>query len=404
MKKHLLRLLCMAFVLSLCLPMAACDMEFGGLVGELLADMDNVKEEIPLDEWQSDYKVEDILPDVETAWNSGWDEVFTEEISTEIYTEVDTYVDWVPDYTDTPTSELPEDLPPEPIKVISAFGWDQLGKSDQYGEIHENVFFGGDTYFSWEKDPIANIGLQDTSLFIFGWVAFYSETEGTVGYSIDGKEPVYNADFTYPAEQGVQDFVKANIPGGASACRMKFNIPVSDLSAGEHTVQLIAKDPEGNEELIKEFTLIRELPFVEKGDSSTTFFAWSFDSFYVDGKLYFAEDGNAESRLNDLNNCVKFAHDEYPEQIEFRGWTSFTDHKASTFGYYILGTSDEIIYDSKFVLERQDLELAGIPNGSGFWIRVPIGNLARFNSYRIGIVEKLENGTVVLLYELTIEL
>ena len=38
MRKYLLRTLCIAFVLSLCLPMVACDMELGGLVGELLAD------------------------------------------------------------------------------------------------------------------------------------------------------------------------------------------------------------------------------------------------------------------------------------------------------------------------------------------------------------------------------
>lgn len=36
MKKYLLHILCVSFVLSICVPMAACDITSGGLVGELL--------------------------------------------------------------------------------------------------------------------------------------------------------------------------------------------------------------------------------------------------------------------------------------------------------------------------------------------------------------------------------
>lgn len=83
MKKHLLRVLCIAFVLFLCLPMAACDMEFGGLVGELLVG--NTPDNVVPEQWESNVVIEDILPEIETAIDTVWDEDFSGDIAVEPY-------------------------------------------------------------------------------------------------------------------------------------------------------------------------------------------------------------------------------------------------------------------------------------------------------------------------------
>ncbi len=407
MNKNLIRTICIAFVLTLCLPMAACDIEFGGLVGELLANIETAQGDIPLDEWQSNYGVEDIPPEIiETTFDPGWvDDYFTDPpIDPEVNTENETEIEWFPEYTEIPdTTEQPEVLPPEPVPVIAAFSWDLLTKSDCNGKYYEEIFADGLAYMAWADNAVANIGLIDVALHVWGWVSFYTEVEGTVGYSIDGNTTVYSENFTDTAEQGVQDHIHYNIPGAQSACRMDFDIPVHELSAGEHTVRLIAKDPDGNEEVIKEFTLMKELPFIEKTDAASAFLHWSFDSFYVNDELYFEMDGMAEEKLNAQDDLVYFAPDQTPDQISFWGWTSF-ECKTESFGYYVVNKSYEIVYSDEFLVERPDVVNAGLKNGVGFRIDVPIAELEVGNRYRIGIVEKLETGTVVKLYELTLEI
>ena len=88
MRKYLLRTLCIAFVLSLCLPMVACDMELGGLVGELLAD-NKLNDEVVPEEWVSDIFVDDLLPEIEDI-TSDYD--FTESASTDPETNIPSQV------------------------------------------------------------------------------------------------------------------------------------------------------------------------------------------------------------------------------------------------------------------------------------------------------------------------
>ncbi len=257
MRKHILRALCIAFVLTLCLPMAACDFQFGGLVGELLANNAPGGGVVP-DQWESDLVIEDILTDIEVeteiAIESAWiDEVFTGDIYTEMPTEDITY-DHAYDTTQYHTTEPPmADTPsiaplPDPVVVCGSF--DELYTLTK--EQREDVFAPGAAY-SW--NGIANVSNYETeSIKVRGWVGFFAEDIGQFGYQIDGGEPVMSDAFTLDTEQPVLD--AAMSAGARSASRYKVTVPIRDLS-GEHTITILAKDAQGNCDIIKEFTLIK---------------------------------------------------------------------------------------------------------------------------------------------------
>lgn len=140
---------------------------------------------------------------------------------------------------------------PDPVQVVAGLSWDSLTTAHPVnGKV---IVPDGGAYTTW--DGIANIDTNDTALKVWGWVAYFTATEGTVGYAINGGETVYGEGFTYTAEEGVQTHIATNVAGALSACRMQFEIPVAELGAGEHTIAVIAKDTEGNEETIKNITV-----------------------------------------------------------------------------------------------------------------------------------------------------
>lgn len=241
MKKHLLRVICMAFVLSLCLPMAACDMEFGGLVGELLAG--NTPDNVVPDEWESDLVVEDYFPDVETAVDMDWNEVFTGDIATMPPTEDVTY-DYV---TEAPTTEPPVvDAIPE---SVLHFSFDECDAWIADTQVQQ--FFVPGAYASWDARAI--IEDYDTEYIrVWGWVAFITE-QIEIGYQIDhSEEPVFDSAFLIEAEQPIID--AALSLGALSASRISVMIPVDTLS-GSHTIQIVARDEFGNQQQLASFNL-----------------------------------------------------------------------------------------------------------------------------------------------------
>ncbi len=154
--------------------------------------------------------------------------------------------------TDAPTTEETTGEPtPDPVKVIAAMSWDTL--STVHPVNAKTIVSDGGFYATW--DGVANIDTNDTALKLWGWIAYFTETEGTVGYAFNDGEHVYNESFTYTAEEGVQTHIATNCPGALSACRFQFDIPLEDLGAGTHKLCVYAKDTAGNEELIKEITL-----------------------------------------------------------------------------------------------------------------------------------------------------
>lgn len=152
--------------------------------------------------------------------------------------------------TEEPTTDATDD--PQPVKVIAGMSWDTL--STAHPVVGKSLIKNGGEFAVW--NGVANIDTNDTALKLWGWIAYFTETEGTVGYAFNDGEHVYNESFTYTAEEGVQTHIATNCPGALSACRFQFEIPVADLGAGTHKLCVYAKDTAGNEELIKEITLI----------------------------------------------------------------------------------------------------------------------------------------------------
>ena len=234
MKKHILRTLCMAFILLLCLPMVACDFEFGGFVGELLADKEPTG--VVPEQWESDLVIDDILPDVlpdieiETSWV---DEFITEDIIIEMPTEDITYQDY--DTTEYHTTEPPIVDPPIPEPVLH-FSFDECDA--WIGDQNVRRFFAPGQSASWDRyAAIDDYNVEYVR--VWGWVAFQSEQIGQVGYRIDDGEPIYDDAFLIEAEQPIIDAALAM--GAQSASRISVMIPVRDLS-GEHLIEIVARD------------------------------------------------------------------------------------------------------------------------------------------------------------------
>lgn len=235
MKKLLILLaLCMVFSVVL----VACDN--GGTTEESTADSAEQTTAAPESEEQT--------TKAET-------EATTEEVTTEPEEQTTE-----PAEQTTPEEESTEPTP-EPVKVIAALSWDAL--ATVHPVASKSIVSNGGEFLTW--DGIANVDTNDTALSAYGWVAYFTETEGTVGYSFNGGEIVYNDSFTFTAESGVQDHIKTNCPGAQSACRFQFDIPLEGLGAGTHTLCVYAKDTAGNVEMIKQITVnIEQVDAVEE--------------------------------------------------------------------------------------------------------------------------------------------
>ena len=247
MKKHLLRTLCIAFVLTLCLPLVACDMQFGGLVGELIENNQDKQEQL------SDIDIEDVIENIQTMLPPVEPDI---GIETDIDVPDDTTEsDWgyvepdsetAVDSTVEVTTEPPVVI--DPVILVGSF--DEL---DLYtkGNRDWGIFFTPGQAPSWNK--IANVNDYEADyLVVHGWNGFFASTPGTYGYQIDDEEPVFSADFTIETEEGVLHAAAA--AGAKSASRMGIKIPIRELS-GTHTIKAIATDEAGTIDVIVEFTL-----------------------------------------------------------------------------------------------------------------------------------------------------
>ncbi|MBQ1233085.1 MAG: hypothetical protein IIX86_06110 [Clostridia bacterium] len=252
MRKIFLRAFCLVFVLTLCLPMVACDlsnMQFGGLVGELMAG-NNIEGEETLGQIYDDVIIEDILPDIEieTAIDTNWDEVFTGDIYTEMPTEDITYDDVI----GFPTEEIQTTEPPIVDCIIPEpvlhFAFDECDA--WIGDTQVQQFFTPGQHASWDCRAVIE-DYYTEYVRIWGWVAFVSE-QIEIGYQIDYTEPVFDDAFMIEAEQPIID--AALFIGAHSASRIGVMIPVDTLS-GSHTIQIVARDEFGNQQQLVSFNL-----------------------------------------------------------------------------------------------------------------------------------------------------
>ena len=251
MKKHILRALCFVFVLILCLPMVACDlsnMQFGGLVGELMAG-NNIEGEETLGQIYDDVIIEDILPDIEieTAIGTNWAEDFTGDIYTEMPTEDVTYDDVI----GFPTEEIQTTEPPIVDAIPDPVLFFSFDECDAWiGDTRVQQFFTPGQSASWDCRAVIE-DYYTEYVRIWGWVAFVSE-QIEIGYQIDYTEPVFDDAFMIEADQPIID--TALSIGAHSASRIGVMIPV-DALPGAHKIQLFARDEFGNQQVLLSFEL-----------------------------------------------------------------------------------------------------------------------------------------------------
>ena len=138
---------------------------------------------------------------------------------------------------------------------------------------------------------------------------------------------------------------------------------------------------------------------VARDDAAAGLNRWSFDGFYINEVLYFEQDGNAADKLAAQNNIVPVNYGTDCSNIGFRGWVSF-NQTVDSFGYFISGVTGGITF-GEFKQDRPDLVAANIENGCGYNIVVPTADLG-YGEYAVSVYAKLADGTIVQLYEITL--
>ena len=127
--------------------------------------------------------------------------------------------------------------------------------------------------------------------------------------------------------------------------------------------------------------------------------ASSFDTFYVNGAMYFPEDGMAGDKLTAINNTIVFDSSDRHESIALRGWIGFSQ-AIDQFGYYIDG--GEIVYGDFKQATEGGVLAAGGEFATRYQVNVPLSDVTT-GDHIVGFVVKLADGTVVLLRaELTV--
>ena len=135
------------------------------------------------------------------------------------------------------------------------------------------------------------------------------------------------------------------------------------------------------------------LPFAEPYEAGVI--ESSFDTFYVNGVMYFTYDGGADTKLDELGNLVTFKSDEACQSMMLRGWTGFTQ-EIERFGYYI--DTYDFIYGDFATATEDNVKMVGGEYASRFEIFVSLDHLDA-GEYCVGFVAKLTDGTVVRLRE-----
>ncbi len=135
-------------------------------------------------------------------------------------------------------------------------------------------------------------------------------------------------------------------------------------------------------------------PYIEADDAAAGKVNHSFDTFYVNGQMYFPEDGGAGDKLAAQNNTITFELGEAHESMILRGWIGF-GQPIESFGYYL--DNYKMVFSPDFTKPTEDgVKAAGGEHASRFEIQVPLAALMS-NDHFAGFVAKLADGTVVRL-------
>ena len=137
-------------------------------------------------------------------------------------------------------------------------------------------------------------------------------------------------------------------------------------------------------------------PYIEADDAAAGKVAHSFDTFYVNGQMFFPEDGGAGDKLTAINNTLTFDVEDLRESLSLRGWMGF-GQPIDQFGYFI--DNYKMVFSPDYTKATEDgVKAAGGEHASRFEILVPMTEL-KGGTHMIGFVVKLADGTVVRLRE-----
>ena len=145
-------------------------------------------------------------------------------------------------------------------------------------------------------------------------------------------------------------------------------------------------------EYAEDYNFAKHPAFVEKEEAGMK--GHSFDTFYVNGAMYFPEDGGASDKLDAIDNTVIFGIDEAHDSMLLRGWIGF-EQAIDSFGYYIDNPYAQTFGEFKTATE-DGVKAAGGEHATRFEILVPLAELER-GTHTVGFVVKLADGTVARL-------
>ena len=237
MLKSILRTLCAALILSLCLPMAACDMD--GIIDDLNDQINDYVGDVQIFETETETEKEETKTEPETE-----SETDPQEIGTQQGDNKNASTDTDPAQTTAPPA------PPVYNPVVN-YNTDEI---DVWRDDRRVMELFSPANMQW--DGIAEIEDYKVDRIRYrGWIAFTSEQLGQVGYQIDDQEPVYDNAFFTETEQPIYDL--AQQMGAGSASRFIINIPIEQIS-GTHIISILAHDKKGNSRLLYAFTLEKQ--------------------------------------------------------------------------------------------------------------------------------------------------
>ena len=140
-----------------------------------------------------------------------------------------------------------------------------------------------------------------------------------------------------------------------------------------------------------------DLPYVSAKKAGMIYDA--YDNFYVNGAPYFAYDGNAGDKLNEIGNRIVFQPGEVCNSVYLRGWIGF-QQPIESFGYYV--DTYDFVYGNFAQAAEEAVMTYGGQYASRFAIQIDFADLSA-GEHRIGFVAKLADGTVALLHsEITV--
>ena len=302
--------------------------------------------------------------------------------------------------TTEPEPETTAD-PADPVWIIDAEGLSAMsGANNATGELKEGYVSltatGGDPYFY----PVAvngNIGAMPEYLVLCYRTNTTQQGEFFIG---NGAAPEGGKSFKFDYNaNGEWNLLVFHLPTLATwmtdgtVGHIRYDFYTDGAEEGAFLdVEYVAFF--NTAEYAEAYHFAKHPAYVDKEAAGMT--AHSFDTFKVNGEMYFEQDGGAGDKLSAINNTVTFDVDAYPASVTLRGWIGFSQ-PIEAFGYYIDNPYAQTFGEFKTATEDAVIGIAG-EHATRFEINADTTGLSA-GAHTVGYLVKLADGTVVRLRE-----